>query len=79
MERIKKNEYERKSHPKYYFYRSYQSKNEIDIIEEYNGYKAFECKWTFDRSHISLPDWDLAYPNSKISIITKDNYLKYLV
>ena len=79
IERIKKNEYARQSHPKYYFYRSYQNKNEIDIIEEYNGYKAFECKWTSDKSHTTLLDWDTQYPNSKISIINKDNFIKYLV
>lgn len=79
IERIKRNEYKRESHPKYYFYRSYQNKNEIDIIEEYNGYKAFECKWNSDKAHISLSDWDTQYPDSKISIINKSNFIKYLV
>ncbi len=78
MERVKKNEYERKTHPRYYFYRSYQNKNEIDIIEEYNGHKAFECKWKYSKASIALGDWDTEYPDSKISVITKDNYIKYL-
>ncbi len=79
MERIKKNTYERKSHPEYFFYKSYQNSNEIDIIEEYNGYQAFECKWKFSKKDISFPEWDQKYPNSKIKIITKDNYYESLV
>jgi len=78
MERIKKNSYERLSHPEYYFYQSYESGKEIDIIEEYNGYKAFECKWNFTRDIVSLSEWDKAYPDSSIQIITKDNYFDFL-
>jgi uncharacterized protein len=79
IERIKKNAYERKIHARYYFYQSYQIAKEIDIIEEYNGYKAFECKWKFDKKDIALPEWDSAYPNYKIHIITKDTYFDHLV
>ena len=78
MERIKKNAYERKIHPQYYFYRSYQNHNEIDIIEEHNGYKAFECKWTFDKKTVNFPEWNKKYPESKISVITKNDYFDFL-
>lgn len=79
IERIKKNAYERLIHPQYYFFQSYQNAKEIDIIEEYNGYKAFECKWHFSREKISFDEWDKSYPDSPIYIITKDNYFDFLV
>jgi predicted AAA+ superfamily ATPase len=78
IERIKRNSYKRLTHPQYYFYQSYQTGKEIDIIEEYNGYEALECKWKFDRENIALEEWDTAYPGASIRVVTKDNYLTYL-
>ena len=78
IERIKKNAYERISHPQYYFYKSYNESSEIDIIEEYNGYKAFECKWKSEKETTPVPEWNKAYPNSPIVIIKNSNYLKHL-
>ncbi len=79
IEIIKLNAYKRKSHPQYFFYKSYQNNDEIDIIEEYNGYKAFECKWKFSRDMVNMEEWDNAYPNSKIKVITRDNYYDFIV
>ena len=79
IERIKKNTYERLVHSQYYFYQSYHSAKEIDIIEEYNGYTAFECKWKFDRERIMFEEWDVVYPNAPIAVITKDNYFNFLL
>lgn len=78
IERIKKSEYERMSHPNFYFYQSYHDAKEIDIIEEYNGYATFECKWKFDRNTIKLQEWDEKYPDSPIKVITKENYTDFL-
>jgi predicted AAA+ superfamily ATPase len=79
IERIKKHTYERLTHPQYYFYQSYSSGKEIDIIEEYNGYAAFECKWKHAKKTIALEEWDTAYPSSPIHTITRENYFDYLV
>jgi hypothetical protein len=79
MERVKKNTYDRISHPRYFFYQSYKNMKEIDIIEEYNGYKAFECKWNYDKSVIALEEWDAQYPDSKIQVLSQENYWDFLV
>jgi predicted AAA+ superfamily ATPase len=78
IERIKRNAYQRLTHPQYYFYQSYHTAKEIDIIEEYNGYTALECKWKFSKENIALDEWDAAYPDAPIQVITKDNYLQHL-
>jgi predicted AAA+ superfamily ATPase len=78
IERIKRNTYQRLIHPQYYFYQSYHTAKEIDIIEEYNGYTALECKWKFNKEEIALEEWDVAYPNSPIQVLTRDNYLQHL-
>jgi predicted AAA+ superfamily ATPase len=78
IERIKKNAYDRASHPQYYFYQSYVNGKEIDIIEEYNGYTAFECKWKSDKKTIAFEDWDREYPESPVVVITRDNYWQFL-
>ena len=82
MERLKKTTYDRKFTPYYYFYQEYGTSKEIDIVEEYNGHKAFECKWKRDgkkdKDTITLDSWDKEYPNSPVQIIHKDNYLDFL-
>lgn len=78
IERMKRNAYQRLTHPQYYFYQSYHTGKEIDIVEEYNGYTALECKWNFGKDNIALEEWDTAYPAAPIQVLTKDNYLKYL-
>lgn len=78
LERIKKHAYERLVHPQYYFYQSYASGKEIDIIEEYNGYTAFECKWKFAKDTIALDEWDTAYPKSAVRVITRENCFDFL-
>jgi predicted AAA+ superfamily ATPase len=79
MERLKKHAYERRAHPRLYFYQSYETKKEIDIVEEYNGYTALECKWDYDRDTIALDEWDREYPSAPVSVVTRDTYMRYLL
>jgi predicted AAA+ superfamily ATPase len=79
MERLKKHAYERRIHPRLYFYQSYETHKEIDIVEEYNGYTALECKWDYDRDTIALDEWDREYPSAPVSVVTRDTYMRYLL
>lgn len=79
MERVKRNAYARESHPQYYFYQSYHTKKEIDLIEQYNGHAAYECKWSSNVGTLALADWDLAYPDAPVRVISKETYRTYLV
>lgn len=64
----------------YYFWRTYSQK-EIDLIEEYGGQlHAFECKYANEKMSASTKRTFLeAYPNSEINIVTKKNYLDFLI
>ncbi len=77
VERMKRNAYVGDRTPNYYFFRSYQDK-EIDLIEEYNGYAAFECKWSPQKRSTHIPDWNSKYPESEIKIIHRENFLDFL-
>ncbi len=76
MERLKKHEYNRVFNNKY-FWRTYDKK-EIDLIEESNGQlNGFEIKWKkLNSNHAKA--WLRAYPDSRIEIITKNNYLSFI-
>jgi len=76
VERMKRNAYSGLGHPNYYFYQSYDNQ-EIDLIEEMNGYKAFEFKWKAGRSS-SNSEWKKEYPDIKIQIINKENFIDFL-
>ncbi len=76
VERIKRNAYKGMQLPNYYFYQSYQNQ-EIDLIEEMNGYRAFECKWKSKKSKMNS-DWKKEYPDAPIATINRDNFLDYL-
>jgi uncharacterized protein len=78
IERMKKHAYERKIHPQSFFFQSYVNKKEIDIIEEYNGYTALECKWSADEA-VENAEWSLRYPESPIQVVTRANCKDYLV
>lgn len=76
VERLKRNAYNGTPLPNYYFYQSYQNQ-EIDLIEEINGYQAFEFKWKAKKSKMNN-DWKKEYPDVPITIINRDNFLDYL-
>jgi predicted AAA+ superfamily ATPase len=62
----------------YYFWRTHTGK-EIDIIKESNGKLfAIECKWS--QNSVSSPQaWQQAYPGSSFDVISKNNYLNFLL
>lgn len=78
-ERMKYNHY----HGQYvntYFWRT-TNKQEIDYIEEQDGeLRLFELKWNPKKQNIRLPNLFLdTYHPSQTAIVTKENYLTYLV
>jgi uncharacterized protein len=79
IERVKSNDYKRERLPRYFFYKTYDDGKEIDIIEEYNGYTAIECKYKSDVNEILLEEWDREYPNSKTKVMHKGNFLDFLI
>ena len=76
VERMKRNAYASQEKPNYYFYQSYQNQ-EIDLIEEMNGYKAFECKWKPGKSPRNS-DWKKEYPETPVTVINGENFLDFL-
>lgn len=77
MERIKKQEYER-LFSNNYFWRTYDQK-EIDLIEEKGG-KLFAFEFKYSNSKVKVPkQWKRAYPDSEFNVVTKDNFLDYLI
>jgi predicted AAA+ superfamily ATPase len=78
IERYKKVLYEREKHAEFFFYKDYNGL-EIDMIEKYNGYMAFECKWSETKEFLKLEKWDVVHPNSPIHIIHKNNFDKYIL
>jgi predicted AAA+ superfamily ATPase len=63
----------------YYFWRTYDQK-EIDLVEESEGkLLAFECKYSNGKISNAVKKTFLSnYPNSKIEIVTKENYLDFI-
>ena len=77
MERLKKREYNH-IYANAYFWRTWE-KQEIDLIEE-EGSKlhAYEFKWSKDK--VKVPSkWSEAYKDSTFEVITKDNYLDFVL
>lgn len=62
----------------YYFWRTHTGQ-EIDIIKETSGVlTAIECKWSKDS--IRIPSaWNTAYPNATYEVITRENYLDFIL
>lgn len=79
IERIKKAMYA-DEFKNYYFWRTYDQK-EIDFIEESGGtLLAFECKYSDGRISVASRKTFLdSYPGSVITVVTKGNYLDFLV
>lgn len=62
----------------YYFWRTHTGQ-EIDIIKESNGVlTAIECKWS-KRASSAPSAWRVAYPNASYAVISKENYLDFLL
>lgn len=61
----------------YYFWRTHR-KEEIDFIEESEGsMTGFEIKW--NKARLRIPKaFSQAYPDTKVELVTKDNYLDFL-
>lgn len=64
---------------KSYFWRTHQ-KQEIDYLEESDGFlKAFEIKWN-PKAKFKVPTtYTDTYPNSELTIITPNNFTKFLI
>ena len=76
MERLKKNKYGR-NYKETYFWRTYDQQ-EIDCIEVKNQeIEAFEFKWGNKKAKIPKAFAD-AYPESKFTVISKENYLDFI-
>lgn len=77
MERLKKREYNH-IYANAYFWRTWE-KQEIDLIEE-EGSKlhAYEFKWSKDK--VKVPSkWSETYKDSTFEVITRDNYLDFVL
>lgn len=76
-ERIKKQEY-KKIYSNNYFWRTWDQK-EIDFVEEREG-KLFGFEFKYSSKKVKLPQEFLdTYPNASIEVITKDNYLDFVL
>lgn len=61
-----------------FFWRTYQQQ-EIDWIEERGGKLfAYEVKWRAGKKIKAPSAWKQAYPKQKFTVITPDNYLKWI-
>lgn len=77
IERLKKRSYQN-LHANYYFWRTY-AQQEIDYIEEREG-KLFAYEFKWKNTTAKPPELFLqSYPNAEFQVITKDNYLEFLV
>lgn len=77
MERLKTQNY-KKIYANNYFWRTWEQQ-EIDFVEERGGgLYGYELKW--QAKNIKKPkDWFANYPEAKLEVINKDNYLDFLL
>ncbi|HOW56117.1 MAG TPA: ATP-binding protein [Syntrophorhabdaceae bacterium] len=77
-ERIKKWTYQN-IYGSFYFWRTYGGQ-ELDLVEEREGALAgYEFKWS-DKKKLKAPaDWAKGYENSTFSVISKENYLDFVL
>lgn len=62
-----------------YFWRTY-TQQEVDFVEDGDGkIDGYEIKWNLKKSNVSERAWKKAYPKASYTVVTKDNYLKYLL
>jgi predicted AAA+ superfamily ATPase len=76
MERLKKRAY-RDIPANPYFWRTWQ-KEEIDLVEEREGRLfGYEFKWS--RTKLKKhKEWSQAYPDSELSLVTRENFLDFV-
>jgi len=77
MERLKTKSY-RRIFSNDYFWRTYDQQ-EIDLVEDRNGkLYAYEFKWS-PRKVKAPKAWVNAYPDSEFQVISKENFLEFLI
>jgi len=78
IERLKKNTYNNQP-VNYYYWRTYDQK-EIDLIEERDGkLNGYEFKWSVTKKAKAPKDWITTYENSSWELVTKENYLDFII
>jgi len=77
MERLKTKSYKR-IFSNDYFWRTYD-RQEIDLVEDREGkLYAYEFKWK--PRNVRVPKaWSDAYPDSQFQVVSKDNFLEFLI
>ncbi|MDX9881246.1 MAG: ATP-binding protein [Prolixibacteraceae bacterium] len=77
MERLKTKEYKR-IFANNYFWRTYD-RQEIDLVEEREG-KLFGYEFKYSPRKIKVPKaWMETYPESEFTVISKENFLEFLI
>lgn len=77
IERLKTKEYKR-IFSNDYFWRTYDQQ-EIDLVEEREG-KLFGFEFKYSPRKVNPPKaWVKAYPESEFTVISKDNFLEFLI
>jgi len=77
MERLKTKSYKR-IFASDYFWRTYD-RQEIDLIEEREG-KLFAYEFKWQPKNVKPPKaWSDAYPDSEFQVISKENFLEFLI
>ncbi|MBK5195293.1 MAG: ATP-binding protein [Proteiniphilum sp.] len=76
-ERIKWNSF-KQNYALTYFWRTTQQQ-EIDYIEERDGFlHCYEFKWSINKNARLSKTFSSAYPNSKLEVINRDNYVMFI-
>ncbi len=77
MERLKTKSY-RRIFSNDYFWRTYDMQ-EVDLVEDRDGkLYAYEFKWSPRK--VKVPKaWSIAYPDSEFRVISKENFLEFLI
>lgn len=77
-ERLKKRSYH-ELYANSYFWRTYSQK-EIDLVEEREGNLfGYECKWSKPKRLTAPAEWTTAYPDASYEVITRKNYMGFIV
>ncbi len=77
MERLKKRAYQ-KIYASIYFWRTW-NKSEIDLVEEREGNLfGYECKWQ-PKKMTAPKEWLDNYPQASFEVISRENYLSFIL
>ena len=78
IERLKKRSYDR-LYSNVYFWRTWE-KQEIDYVEEREGKMfGYEFKWNADKKVPEPSQWKNTYDNATFEVISKSNYLDFIL